>query len=134
MHFVRATLSNLARLEQALEQSETSLKDSFKKDIQKIENISLLSPEEVIVGFEDNWEKGKVEMVLHPFEDETTIAIEKFKKILLDNGVPTESLRIKSYYNGPTFISGNLNENTLKAIKDFNPLRTAHPLKITPFL
>ncbi|MFB5267668.1 S8 family peptidase [Paenibacillus enshidis] len=133
MHFVRATPANLIRLEEFLDQSEVSIKEAFKKDIQKIEDISLLSPDEVIVGFEDDWEQGKVEMVLHPFEKETEIAIEKFKKILTDNGVPLESLRIKNYINGPTFISGNLNRKALEAINDFNPLRTAHPIRISSF-
>ncbi|WP_281869948.1 S8 family peptidase [Brevibacillus parabrevis] len=133
MHFVRATMSNLTKLEQILDQSEISLTDSFRKDIQKIEDISLLSPEEVIVGFDDDWSHGKVEMVLHPFEDDTAIAINKFTQILVENGVPAESLRVKNYANGPTFISATLNRQALQAINDFNPLRTAHPIRISSF-
>ncbi|MGG1641249.1 S8 family peptidase [Paenibacillus sp. NRS-1782] len=133
MHFVRATPANLDRLEEILDQNEAVTKEAFRKDLQKIEDISLLSPEEVIVGFEENWEHGKVEMVLHPFESETDVAIEKFKRILAEHGVPPESLRIKNYTNGPTFISGNLNKKALDAINDFNPLRTAHPIRISSF-
>ncbi|OMF31944.1 S8 family peptidase [Paenibacillus peoriae] len=133
MHFVRATPENLKQLEDILNKSEKILKDSFKKDIQKIEDISLLSPEEVVVGFEENWEQGKVEMVLHPFEEDMDTAIEKFKKLLIENDVPSESLRIKNYINGPTFISGNLNRKALEAINDFNPLRTVHPIRISTF-
>ncbi|MGO0062633.1 S8 family peptidase [Brevibacillus fluminis] len=133
MHFIRATMSNLTRLEQILDQAEVTLTESFRKDIQKIEDISLLSPEEVVVGFDDDWSQGKVEMVLHPFEDETSVAIQKFTRILIENGVPAESLRVKNYASGPTFISANLNRQALQAINDFNPLRTAHPIRINSF-
>ncbi|MDF9841946.1 MULTISPECIES: S8 family peptidase [unclassified Paenibacillus] len=133
MHFIKATQENLTKLEELLDQNEVATKEAFKKDIQKIEDISLLSPEEIIVGFDDNWEQGKVEMILHPFEGDTDEAVEKFIKILNENGVQTDSLRIKSYANGPTFISGNLNRRALQAINDFNPLRTVHPINIRSF-
>ncbi len=133
MHFVKASVDNLAYLEQYLDRNEVSLREAFKKDVQKIEEISLLSPHEVIVGFEDNWTTGKVEMVLHPFEDEMDVAVEKFKAILLANGVSEESIRIKIYSGGPTFVSANMNRQALNAINDFNPLRTAHPIRVNAF-
>ncbi|WP_083932172.1 S8 family peptidase [Cohnella laeviribosi] len=133
MHFVKSTIQNLSRIEHYLDRSETSLTESFRKDVQKIEEISLLTPEEIVVGFDDDWTNGKVEMVLHPFDEEMDAAIEKFKRILLANGVEEDSLRIKSYNGGPTFISANMNRQALQAINDFNPLRTTHPLRINAF-
>lgn len=133
MHFVKASVDNLIYLQDYLDKDEAVLKDSFKKDIQKIEEISLLSSSETIVGFEDEWLTGKVEMVLHPFEDEMNLAVEKFMAILIANDVAEESIKVKIYNNGPTFICANMNRQALSAIHDFNPLRTAHPIRMNTF-
>lgn len=133
LHFVRAEISNLAILEEKLNTQESRLSEAFKQDIQKIEKLSLLSPEEAIQGFNDDWQTGKVEIVLHPLKDSSEEAVRKLKDILLANGVKEKSILIRHYPGGPTFISANITRKALQEIGDFNPLRTVHPLKINFF-
>jgi len=133
LHFIKVTDEKLNHLNTLLDLNESSLTQSFKEDIQKIENLSLLAPNEAIQGFDDNWNSGKVEIVLHPFHDSIDEVIYKLKQILAENGVITDSIREKSYPGGPTFISANINRQALQSISDFNPLRTVHPIKVNIF-
>lgn len=133
MHFVKMDLESLGNFEEILEKEEASLTDSFKNDIRKVEDISLLAGNEVIQGFDEQWQEGTVEFVLHPFGDEHEKMLEKFKYILLKNNIKSDSMRIKTYLNGPTFVSVYLNKSALLDVSDFNPLRTAHPLRVDFF-
>lgn len=132
MHFVKVS-DQLSKFDQILDRRGLQLSEAFKMDVQKIEQLSLLDPKEIIVGFPDDWKSGKVEMVLHPFENETTEVIEKFRHLLLKNGVDEKSVKVASYPGGATFISSTVDREILQKIYDFNPLRTVHPLKINFF-
>ncbi|MDG4978904.1 S8 family peptidase [Lactococcus lactis] len=103
--------------------------ESFKNDLRKIEDIGLLEAEDIVLGFEDGWEKGRVELVLHPFED-TNIVLEKLFNLLNFSTEERESIKYKKYENGPLFVSLNISKEKLSNISTFNPLRTAHPLKV----
>ncbi|MFE4243514.1 S8 family serine peptidase [Peribacillus butanolivorans] len=59
--------------------------------------------------------------------------LEKFKNILLKNNINGDSMRVKTYLNGPTFVSVYLNRRALIDVSDFNPLRTVHPLRVDFF-
>lgn len=133
LHFVKTNQNNLNQFKTLLEREGIRLSESFKKDVQKIEQISLLSPDELSLGFDAGWREGKVELVLHPFGSEENEVVLKLKQLLIRNGVDQESLRIKNYHNGPTFISAYLTRKALAEISDFNPLRTVHPMKAQPF-
>lgn len=133
LHFVKTSQNNVSRLKRILSDQGSELTESFKKDVQKIEEISLLNPSEVALGFSEDWREGKAELVLHPYGNEDLEALEKMKQLLLRAGVSEETIRIKSYHNGPTFISAYLTKSALEEISDFNPLRTAHPMMVDPF-
>lgn len=127
MHFVKFAVADLTCLMSLLDEQESTLTDSFKDDIRKIEEISLLSPEEIIQGFDEKWQLGKVEMVLHPFEEETENAINKFTRLLVSCGVNPSSIKIKSYPDGPTFISAVLDRKTINTIRGFTLLERFIP-------
>lgn len=59
--------------------------------------------------------------------------LEKFKNMLLKFGVNEESLKIKTYDGGPTFVSALVKREVLNEVAGFNPLRTVHPLKLEFF-
>ncbi|KEP29380.1 S8 family peptidase [Bacillus safensis] len=133
MHFVKITSSSLDALENALSKEESDLTGSFKKDVQKLEELSILQKNEVIQGFDHDWQEGTVEFVLHPFGNENKEVIDKFSKLLKENGIDMDSLRIKEYHEGPIFISAFVKRQLLKEVADFNPLRTVHPLRVNLF-
>ncbi|BDG48818.1 S8 family peptidase [Parageobacillus sp. KH3-4] len=133
MHFVKVDIDSLTNFENILESNEHALSDSLKNDIRKLEDISILKKNEVIQGFEEEWEEGTVEFVLHPFGDENDDMIRKFKNILNKFGIEDKNLKIKTYSGGPTFISAYVNKQVVKEVADFNPLRTVHPLKVNFF-
>jgi subtilisin family serine protease len=133
MHFLKVDMDSLELFENLLDREEGQLTDSLKNDIRKIEDISFLSGNEIIQGFDEEWSEGTVEFVLHPFGDDEEEMLKKFKVILEKNNVNSNSLKIKAYPNGPTFVSVYLNKMVLGDISEFNPLRTVHPLKVDFF-
>lgn len=133
MHFVKIDNESIEQFEQILAKEETQLIEGLRNDIRKVEDISLLSGNEIVQGFDDKWEEGTVEFVFHPFGDDTEKMLSKFRTILEKNKVNSKSLKIKSYPNGPTFVSVYLSKKVLKDLADFNPLRTVHPLTVDFF-
>ena len=104
--------------------SDTKKTNSFKEDVCKVEEMFLVNENEIIKGFTTGWDTGRVELVLHPF-DEIEELVNKLTNIIGNN---VEDLNIKQYDDGPTFISAKLNREQLEQVKDFNPLRIAKPL------
>lgn len=133
MHFVKISPVSLDALEAALDTEEGSLTGSFKNDVQKLEELSILNQTEVLQGFDYDWHEGSVEFVLHPFGNENSEVIEKFTQLLKNNGVDTNSIKVKEYHDGPVFISAFVKRQILKEVADFNPLRTVHPLRVNLF-
>ncbi|MCO7126140.1 S8 family peptidase [Sporolactobacillus shoreicorticis] len=133
LHFLMLNNNVLTRFEQILDTNESQIPDNFKNDIRKIEQISLLSKNEVVQGFSGEWDEGTVEFVLHPYGKNTDKMIDKFKLNLQKLGVDTDRLKIKTYAGGPTFVSAQVKKNVINGIADFNPLRTVHPLKVNFF-
>ncbi|WP_226639753.1 S8 family peptidase [Priestia flexa] len=133
MHFVKVNHNSLDALDRVLNTSEDRLTKSFKQDIRKLDELSLLDGNEIMQGFESDWEEGTVEFVLHPFGDKNTELLEKFLELLRNNGVSMDTIRIKEYPDGPIFLSAFVKRSVLNEISNFNPLRTVHPIKVNLF-
>lgn len=133
MHFIKASEKRIGQMSILLGTSEPLLSESFKKDIRKIEKLCLVQPGEVIQGFKEDWSSGRVELVLHPFDEESKAVESKLISILNKHSISNESIQVRRYANGPTFMSCVMDRETLIDIAGFNPLRTVHPLKVTFF-
>ncbi|WP_282140331.1 S8 family peptidase [Cytobacillus oceanisediminis] len=133
MHFVKVDKDSIEQFEHILSKEETQLTEGLRNDIRKVEDISFLSGSDIVQGFDEKWKEGTVEFVLHPFGDDTEKMLSKFRNILENNNVNCNSLKVKTYPNGPTFVSVYINRKVLRDFTDFNPLRTVHPLTVDFF-
>lgn len=131
--FVRSERSGFERFLRALDSSEASLTDAFKTDIRRIERFDLLSKEEQLQPFlaDKHWDGGRVELVFHP-TDCPSETRDEFVRQLLRKSRATRS-ELRSYADGPAFISCVLAKSELEELADVNPLRTAHPLTFGGF-
>ncbi len=129
MIFARTTDAGLLHLQRELDKAESKVAQTFQDAIRRIEAIRSLSSEERLVGF-DSWQSGSVEMVLHPFGQLESSACERLRDLLGQAGVSSDHIMVRPYPSGPTFVSVYMNRTGLDAVKDFNPLRTAHPIGI----
>ena len=64
--FVQGTEEGYRRFLGKLDLSTRLLPPRFQEDIQKVEQINFLTPQEQLQGFRESWERGRVEIVLHP--------------------------------------------------------------------
>lgn len=103
--------------------------ETFKDDVRTIEEINILEFDEVVQGFDSNWREGRVEFVIHPYSNQVEL-LKKFEQILIDSNINRESVKVRAYDDGPIFISAIINSVALNNFKDFNPLRTVHPLEV----
>ncbi|MBC2005602.1 hypothetical protein HCA78_17730, partial [Listeria booriae] len=101
LNFVKIDPDNLTNDIQSLANFDTQ---SFKDDLRKIEEINILETDETILGFEGSWKQGRVEFVLHPFED-TQLVLSKLFTLLDLSKAQQEKIRYKKYTNGPLFVS-----------------------------
>ncbi|KQS20175.1 hypothetical protein ASF99_09845 [Exiguobacterium sp. Leaf187] len=115
-------------IETGLDLLDSVKSKGFTDDIRKIEKINLLTGDEIALGFEEEWEQGRVELVLHPYEEEG-IVLEKLFELLNISQEERKNIKYKVYENGPIFVSINLSKSDIDLVKDFNPLRTVHPLE-----
>lgn len=129
LFFVRTTEKGLNNLQQKLENSESQLTKEFTIDIRKIKSIDLLSVPEQILAIEDEWKEGRLEAVLHPFELDQNLLKDHFISKLKNIGVNIETIRLKQYESGITFVSLFGNRETVKQLGNYNPLRMLHPLE-----
>lgn len=130
--FVRSPADGLAELRNLLSRKQSSLTDGWKEDACKIDHISLLTPEEQLLGFED-WTGGRVEVVLHSMDQETESAKTKLLAALTGVGVNVARVRSATYGKGLNFLSIEMKKEQLDVLKNYNPLRTAHPLNSWTF-
>lgn len=132
MFFVRATEESLTKFENQLSRS-INLTKSFQEDIRKISSINILEGNEQILGFPLEWENGKIEAVLHPFDIDKQRAINHFIEKIVNAGVSRDVIKFKTYSSGITFFSFDANKDILEVVNGYNPLRTVHPLKMREF-
>ena len=130
MFFIRATENSLERLENHLNKSTNNITKGFQTDIRKISSLGILSEIEQIQGITDEWTKGRLEAVLHPFDVDRNLTIEHFMKLINDSGVELDNVKYKQYESGVTFISFTGDRDVLSSISGYNPLRTVHPLQL----
>ncbi|QQL50600.1 MULTISPECIES: S8 family peptidase [Mucilaginibacter] len=133
LFFVRGTENSLVRFKAQLNKPELSLTKSFTEDVRKLVSVDLLSENEQIVGIPDDWESGRLEAVLHPFDIDQEAALNQFFNLVSIAGVDLDQVRYKQYEEGITFISLIGNRDVLSILAGYNPLRTLHPLNIRDF-
>ncbi|MGG8495202.1 S8 family peptidase [Tenacibaculum sp. TC6] len=130
MFFVRTTEESLNRFEQKLHRKPSTLRNSFIKDIQKVTSLGLMPQNEQIFGISDDWNEGRLEVVLHPFNIDRGKSLNHFIGLIQKSGIDERYLKYKQYENGISFISLRGNRSLLENIKGYNPLRTLHPLEM----
>ncbi|WP_158524135.1 S8 family peptidase [Clostridium perfringens] len=124
--FVSITKDNLNNL---LKEIENDKLDEKNKDvIRSIENIYLDKHESILDTFNEHWENGRIEVVLHHIKNKEAEIIEKFKKLVRKYYGNCNSMKIKQYEDGPIFISLIVNREALLKIKEFNVIRSIQPL------
>ena len=128
MFFVRGTENSFNKFIRQLDLSEIDLTKKFTEDVRKIVSVDLLSDEEQIIGISEDWESGRLEAVLHPFDIDQDIALNQFFDLLRNAGADIEKIKYKQYEEGITFVSLYGNREIVSALEGYNPLRTLHPL------
>lgn len=127
--FVRGTEEGFERLQAKLNLRSSLLPKKFQEDIQKLEEVGFLHPDEQLQGFLDTWKGGRVELVLHPSRRGKEQQLE-FVQVLQDElGIPEGKSKVATYGFGPAFVSTRLDKDALQRLSRFNPLRTVHPLE-----
>ncbi len=135
LFFALTNDDQLAELDYLLDNPPNN--ENWIKDIRRLSALNLQESTERLIGFKDNWEEGKVELVLHhfPYPQNQDKVKNSLLFLLNQQGIPSSKIKIKSYNNGPTFICAELNVKALNILKQFNPLRVVRPLNnimITP--
>lgn len=128
MLFVRATEKGLTYLEERLNKTESDVTQAFALDVRKLRSIDILEPGDQVLGLPEDWEEGRLEAVLHPFEQDKNLVVDHFMKLLIESGVDPSRVRLKQYESGVTFVSLYGDQIILKKIVGYNPLRMVHPL------
>ena len=125
LYFVKTSGEALQKLKQNLEEGTNDHNKSWKNQICSLRSVDLLSPDEKVLGFDDDWQDGSVEIVLHPIGDNYQKAIDTLFEL---SNIPSDNALIRTYENGLTFISTTCSKEQLEAISNLNVLRTVHPL------
>ena len=125
LYFVKTTVNGIREFRSTLESGTRDNVKQWRQELSSIHAIDLLSSEEKVMGFEEDWEFGNVEFVLHPISGNTDTKIQTFLDICEFH---EDDVKIKTYDDGITFISAKCGTNTIEKAKRFNPLRAAHPL------
>ncbi len=130
--FLQGEEEGFQKLLSRLERSTGAHTKKFKETIQAIEQINLLTPEEKLAGFETDteWSEGRVELVLHPSHYGDDAQRHFLSELFSDFNESFERLRMKSYDDGPTFVSCRLKRDLLNHLANTNPLRSARPMEI----
>ncbi|HBS11300.1 MAG TPA: hypothetical protein DEO36_01980 [Flavobacteriaceae bacterium] len=98
----------------------TNITKGFQTDIRKISSLGILSETEQIQGITEEWTKGRLEAVLHPFDVDRNLTIEHFMKLINDSGVELDNVKYKQYESGVTFISFTGDRGVLDSISGYN--------------
>lgn len=125
LYFVKTTANGVSQLKSALENGTNDSVEQWRNQLRSLYSIDLLSEDEKVMGFENDWDAGSVEFVLHPFPGYTDDKIRRFIQI---SGIDEASIRVKTYDDGITFISANCSQTQIQSVKRFNALRAIHPL------
>jgi len=130
LYFVRSSIDGLNYFNKKLDRSKIELTDAWIKDIRKIQSLSFLKKEEMLMGFDNKWQKGNVEIVVQPFGKKNKDAIKKIKDFLIKSSLSSDRIRSKVYDSGISFVSSPLNRDVLNEFDDFNIVRGVHPVRL----
>lgn len=127
--FVRTSKEGLQRFKNRLSKPTGETKQ-FEVDVRKLDQLNLLSKDEQIIGFDEDWQEGVVEVIIHPFNKDKSLAVENFLAIATQVGVNSNSIEYKQYEDGITFISLFASREAVNSLSGYNPLRAVHPLVV----
>ncbi|MFZ5986806.1 MAG: S8 family peptidase [Bacillota bacterium] len=125
LYFMKVTDKGLLELKNVISKGTKDNLENWRNQIGSIHSLDLLSPDEKVMGIDDDWVEGIVELIIHPMDKYTNQAIQNITDIL---EIPVEEMAIRTYERGITFISVKCSKNTIDKIKFYNPLRAIHPL------
>lgn len=125
LYFVRASNSDLEDLKSKLTSSKKDHIKKWQNQICTIKSIDLLRPDEKVLGFDDSWTAGTVEVVIHPLGTDLDKAIEGF---FYATGIQKEKAEVRSYDDGLTFICTYMDKTLVDKAKKYNPLRSLKPI------
>lgn len=125
LYFVRASDAELKQLQNNLSSKHKDNNQTWINQICTISSIDLLQPNEKVMGFENGWNGGKVEIILHPFGHESKGAIEEFYNI---TGLQKTHAAVRKYEDGLTFICAKVDKETIDKLKHYNALRSIKPI------
>lgn len=125
LYFLRATDKGLTDLEAVLHSGANDAIESWRNEITSIRSFDLLAPDEKALGFDTEWESGRIEAVLHPFGKEEDAAVDMF---CATTGLRRQDVEVRPYEGGVTFIAATLTREAAMRAARINPLRTIHPL------
>ncbi|WP_187118950.1 S8 family peptidase [Bacillus marasmi] len=126
--FLRMSEDELVYLERLLNQKSSDLPKGFIDDIRTVEEFYIGDNDYLLDIFNQDWNGGRVEFVLHPFGNLEDVAEERFMNLLNKYGGNPNKAKVRSYSPGPTFISAYVERETLEHLVNFNPIRTVHPM------
>lgn len=125
LYFVRASNSDLENLKSKLTSGKKDHVKKWQNQICTIKSIDLLRPDEKVLGFDDSWTAGTVEVVIHPLGTDRDSAIEGFFSA---TGIQKEKAEVRSYDDGLTFVCTYMDKALVDKAKKYNPLRSMKPI------
>lgn len=125
LYFMRASDKELDTLKQNFSTSKKDNLKSWRSQVCIISSIDLLRPDEKVMGFDDDWKDGKVEIILHPLGEYSQKAVDSFFSIA---GLAREKTIVRQYEDGLTFVCANVDKELIDKIKHYNPLRSIKPI------
>ena len=125
LYFMRASNSDLEKLKSKLISGKKDHVKKWKNQICTIKSIDLLRPDEKVLGFDDSWLAGTVEVVIHPLGADRDKAIEGFFNA---TGIQQEKAEVRSYDDGLTFVCTYMDRVMVDKAKKYNPLRSVKPI------
>lgn len=125
LYFMRASNSDLEKLKSKIISGKKDHVKKWKNQICTIKSIDLLRPDEKVLGFDDSWLAGTVEVVIHPLGADRDKAIEGFFNA---TGIQQEKAEVRSYDDGLTFVCTYMDRVMVDKAKKYNPLRSVKPI------
>jgi len=78
LYFLKTDNAGISKIKQTLLSGNKERQEKWRNQIGSIRSLDLLSPNEKILGFSDDWDSGTVEVILHPLQNELDEMIELF--------------------------------------------------------
>lgn len=125
LYFVKTSNTELEKLKSKISSGRKDTVKAWVEEVCTIKSIDLLQGEEKVLGFEDGWKEGAVEVVIHPLGTGSETAINGFFNV---TGIDEKNAVVRSYDDGLTFVCTHMDKDTVDKAKKFNPLRSLKPM------